>query len=344
MKSSRWIYLLMLVVWMALTLSLAGCGDDDDDDDDDDATDDDDDDSADDDDDDSGDDDDDDDTGPTWDGDERVYVRTPDSLIEVLLDGLPSFMWTDPDDGLSKQAMYVSTVVDDALAAKDGEVDPTNYKYNFVAVDEYDILAAKLDGDWRTLPAYADLDKGWLIQYEEEIAKYVDLRVIWDSSLGYEDFMSARMMDGGTVEMVENVLFDQDITVTVTYPLKGLYVDVNLNGLPAFNDGGTLAVYLHHIVWEAALDNFDPKTYDYIFDFITNATGGNWSLLVDGLGHDTNGLPVWKDSENDKDIHHGWIKDNGTSYELFWDVATGFDATYSIENMEDGKIVVWTAP
>ena len=342
MNLKRWLLALMILLLCAALVPVVGCGDDDDDDDDTGA---DDDDSADDDDDDddTGDDDDDDDTGPTWEGSERVYVLIDGALIEVMLQGLSSFTWTDPEDSMDKQAVLVSTVVDAALASdKEDEIDPTAYKYNFINADDDSVLGQNLDGDFRTLPAYADLPKGWFVQYEENGYKYTDLRVIWDDSLNYEDYMKAIMMNGGTLEMVENILFDQDVAVTVSYMLKGLSAEVNLSGLPAFDDDGALAVPLHLIVREAALDSFDPETFDYFFDFISNNADGNWSLLEDGLGSNTGLLPVWQDYANDKDIHHGWIKNaDPDGYKLFWDPATGFDGTYQVDQMDAGKIIVW---
>ena len=341
----NWLLFLLAALTLLLAFSVLGCGDDDDDNndaDDDSGADDDsaaDDDAADDD---SAVDDDtqpDDDTGTdVWTGNETIIVSTPDGPVTVELNGLPAFTWNDPDDGLDKTAVYLSVVVEQAFSGK--EFDPADYKYNFLASDGYNILSQKLDGDYRALPSYADLEKGWFIEYEEEGGKYIDIEVVWDDSLGFSNFMGAKMMDGGTIEMVENILFDQSVTVEVVWATSGAKTAVDLNGLPAFDDGGTLAVYLHLIIWEAALEDFDPKTYTYAFNFISNDDDGNWSLLdnLSGIGD----LPVWLDYETNKDIHHGWIEDAGEDgYRLFWDEATGFTGMYSVKFMNGGTIEVY---
>jgi hypothetical protein len=335
MKIERTSFLILLLIAALLVPLASGCGDDDDDDDDD-ATDDDDDNG---DDDDSTDDDDDDATGETWPGDQTMFVDTPDGAVEVTLTGLPAFTWNDPEDGLDKTAILAQTIVDEALASK--ETDPADYKFNFVATDNYDVLAKKLDGDYRVLPTYANLEDGWFIEYEEEDAKYTDLRVIWDEALMFETFMSARLMDGGTISMVENVLFDQHVEIEVSMVTKVPGVTVDLFGLPAFfdEDNSTLAVHLHLVVWEAAFAEFDPKNFDYEFNFISNDNDGNWNL--DDNLDPADPLPLWKDYDFDKDIHHGWIEDAGADgYRLFWDDATGFDGTYKVKHMDDGYIEV----
>jgi hypothetical protein len=264
-----------------------------------------------------------------------VKVATPDGEVDVQLFGLDAFQWTDPDDSTVKQAVLVSTVVDQAVAP--AKFDPTAYKYDFIATDGYDILANKLDGDYRGLPTFDNLALGWFIEYPDEDTQQTDIEVVWDDSLGFPKFMGAKLMNGGTIELVENVLFDQDVHVSVVMRPDGTPVDVNLNGLPAFDDNGALAVYLHLIVLEAALDGFDPKTYTYDFNFISNDADGNWSLQDNLDAGQT--LPLWLDFTNSQDIHHGWIENTADDgYRLFWDAATGFPGKYGVKHMDDGTI------
>jgi hypothetical protein len=336
----RLFLLISLLAAIAVPFAGLGCGDDDDDDDDNDDTSDDDTDDDDTTDDDTTDDDttDDDTGGETWTGEESVTIATPDGDVAVDLAGLPAFLWTDPEDATEKLAVLVRTVVDAAFTSKD--FDPADYKFNFVASDGYDILAKKLDGDYRGLPSYDELQDGWFIEYEEtEPTAHTDIKVIWDEALGYPAFMSARFMDGGEIGMVENVLYDQDVTVNVVYATKGFKAAVNLIGLPAFDDGGTLAVRLNHVVAEAALEGFDPKTIDYAFNFIAN---DDYNLLVDKLAGDTSLLPVWNDFDFSKDIHHGWLEDGGADgTKVVWDPVTEFPGFYGIKHLEDGTIEVW---
>jgi len=315
------LFLLLALIALVATLPLMfACGDDDDDDDDDDTTDDD-----------TADDDDDDDI--TWSGDESVVVDTPDGAVEVELNGLPAFMWTDPEDDTEKMAVLVSTVVDEAFAK---DFDPADYKYTFIASDGYN-LYNKLDGDYRVLPFYEDLELGWFIQYEEEEEKFQDIRVIWDDSLGFENFMSARLMNGGTIGMIENVLFDEDVYIDVEYMDKGAKTTVNLNGMPAFYDADqdSMAVYIHLIVLDGELEEFDPKNKFYEFNFIGS---DDWSLM-DELDPGEP-LPIWEDDENSQDIHHGWIAYDGeeNGWRAFWDDETGFSGMYKVKMMDGGTI------
>ena len=334
MRNQRWLVLFALLACIAFLAIAINCGDDDDDDGDDDVVDDDvaDDDTADDD---VADDDvaDDDSTEVLWDGDESVVIATPDGNVEVDLNGLPAFIWTDPEDQTDKQAVLVKTVFDEALAK---DFDVADYKYNFVATDGYNILTWKLDGDYRQLPAYDDLPLGWFIPYEDD-----DLRVIWDESLEFPGFFSTHSMNGGTIEMVENILFDQHVNVTVDYQAKGIKATVDLFGMPAFDDEGTMAVYLHLIVLDAALEEFEPpKDIDtYRFNFISNDTDGNWNLEDDlDPGEE---LPLWEDYEGSQDIHHGWIKNTDTDgYRLFWHEDTAYAGHYGVKHMDDGYIEV----
>ena len=332
--------LLLMVLFALSTLFVAaGCSGDDDDDDaaDDDASDDD---ASDDDaDDDVADDDatDDDSVGDTWTGDETVTISTPEGDVDVDLNGLAAFAWTDPEDGVVKQAVLVSTVVEAAFAAKD--FDPADYKYNFIATDDYDILAMKADGDFRILPSYEQLAQGWFYEYVDEDTSLTDIQVFWDEDLGLPGYMGAKLMNGGTIQMVENNLFTESVTVTVTYPDVSGEVVVNLQGMPAFDDEGVQAVYLHLIVLEANFADFDPDTYTYEFNFISNDDDGNWSLKEDlDIGEE---LPTWEDFESSQDMHHGWIENTAEDgYRLFWDDATGFPGKFSVKFMDEGTIEV----
>jgi hypothetical protein len=336
-------WLMMVLIAILAFAGTMSCGDDDDDDDDDATEDDDDavddDDDATDDDDDATDDDDDDATGPVWEGSEIVFVDTPQGEVQVSLAGLPAFEWTDPEDELTKQAIYVKTVIDKGI--ENLALDPAGLKIGFTAADGYSPLSQKYDGDFRQLPAYGDMDKGWFIQYEQEPEKWTDIQVIWDESLNLPNFMGVKQMNGGQINMVEEILFDETVTIQVNFADEVVKAAVDLNGLPAFYDEDEdLCVYTHHIVLEAALEAFDPETYTYVFDFIAD---NGWSLLADGLGDDQGLLPGWL-AEDDKDIHHGWIKNTEEDgFRLFWDDATGYDAeTYGVKNMEDGDIIIYT--
>ena len=342
-----WMLLLLLAVFFAF--SSFGCGDDDDDeeddeDDDDDATDDDtsdDDDDTTDDDDDATDDDDDDDDTP-WEGGEKVFVEVPGGgLVMVSMSDVGAFEWTDPDDGLTKQAAYIQDVVNEAIP-ETKEEDITTYRFNFVAADNYDILAQKLAGDFRELPTYAQLAQGWFIQYEQNPTKFTDLKVIWDDVLGFSSFMSAKMMNGGTIVSVEETYYIETATINVNYHSKGEKGAVNLSGLPAFyDDDGALSIRLQLIVLEAALSGLDPDTYNYAFDFIN--LGGE-SLLDDYLGSDINQLPVWSDKNSAEDLVSGWVRLNAgaTAHQLFWDATTGYSADYNMSDMNGGTIEVYT--
>ncbi|MHA1568930.1 MAG: hypothetical protein ACTSXZ_05630 [Alphaproteobacteria bacterium] len=341
MHLNRFFILFAILALACGSVAVISCGDDDDDDEtDDDVADDD---TADDDisDDDVVDDDiaDDDTVATTWEGDQTLVITTPDGDVPVDLNGLPAFTWNDPEDQTDKSALLVSDVVAAAFAGKD--FDPEDYKFNFIASDGYNILSKKLEGDYRGLPAYGDLDMGWFIEYEEDDSKYIDIRVIWDEDLGYENFMGAKMMDGGTIEMVENILFEDSVNITVDWMAKGGKTVVDLQGLPTFydEDNEVWAVMLHHIVAEAALEGFDTYSYDYEFNFISNDADGNWSL-ADNL-EPSEPLPLWEDYENDQDIHHGWIEDAGEDgYRLFWHEDTGFSGMYGVKHMDDGYIEV----
>ena len=331
-KGNLW-WLWLLVAVLACGFLAAACGDDDDDDNDDAA----DDDTADDDaaDDDAADDDDDNDDA-TWPGAQTVTIVTPDGDQTVSLTGLPMTEYTDPDSGDTYPAVAVQDVVDLAFAAKD--FDPADYKYNFIATDDYDVLSKKLDGDYRPLPSYDNLALGWFIEYDETGEKYTDIEIVWDASLGFESFLGAKMMDGGTVEMVENVLFDQDVYITVEWAEVPTKAEVNLNGLPAFDSEGELAVPLHLVIAEAALENWNPKEQSYAFNFIAS---DDYSLLehVEGEGGTVLDLPYWLDYENGKDVHAGWIKNTEEDgYRIFWDEATGFPGSYSMSLMDGGTI------
>jgi hypothetical protein len=333
--------LLLTAVLMAVGFVSCGGGDDDDDDtvagaggDDDDL------DNPDDDDDFTGDDD---DSSLTWVGEQVVYFATYDGKVPVHLDGLDAFEWTDPDDGLAKAAVLLSTVAEQAFSQiPNATIDPAGYRFNFVSGNGDDILEADLGGDFRGLPDFAAMEKGWFVEYEEETpGKFADVRVAWDSSLGYEDFMNARKMNGGTISMVEELYFDKDVSIDVSFSGKAAKGTVNLNGLPAFMDGADLSVMVNMVVLKAGLSGFDAENGKYVINFITNADGGNESLLTN-LGDDQTLLPKWDDLSGSKDIHHGWLKDTVTDgYGLFWDPSTGYSADYDLTQMDNGSIVVY---
>ena len=326
MKLNR-LFVMLLVLASIFSLSLMiACGDDDDDDDDatdDDATDDD----ATDDDDDDG-----------WPGDQTIQVVTADGEATASLAGLTIYEYTDPETGDVYDAVSIQEVV--AQVVTDATtVD--GYVANFVASDGYDIYRQRLDGDYRPLPTWDNLALGWFILCGEDCDEADDIKAVWDESLNFESFMGARYMKGGTMEFVELVLFDEAATVTVQYgdvPAKGA---VDLQGLPAFVDGdGDLAIYLHHVVNEAALEDFEPKDLTYVFDFIGN---DDYSLLAHIMeyGDTVLDLPYWKDYDEGKDIHHGWIKNGDVDgYKVVWDEATGFGGSYSCKHMDDGTIEV----
>ena len=326
MKLNRFL-LLLLVLILSLGV-VAACGDDDDDDDDDDTP-------ADGDDDD-GDDDDDDDDDDGWPGTQELTVATPEGDVTVSLAGLPMVTYTDPETSDEFDAVAIKDVVDQAFAKA---FDPADYKFNPIASDGYNVLIWKLDGDFRGLPGYADLALGWFIACGDDCDESDDIMAVWDESLELPGFMKARYMKNGTFEMVEEILYDQTAQITVQYATTTAKTAVDLNGLPAFYDGdGDLAVYVHHIILEAALDEFDPKTYTYAFDFIAN---DDYSLLehIEGLGDDVTDLPWWEDFAAGKDVHHGWIKSTDEDgFRAFWDEASSFPSSYGISHMEDGTI------
>lgn len=343
-KQIYWVLLLLLAgLFIFSTIGCSSDADDEEDTADDDVTDDDDstadDDSTDDDDDTTDDDDDDDDT--LWEGTEQVFVELPDGgLVQVSMSDIPAFTWTDPDDGLTKQAAYLQNVVDEAVPDTK-EYDIADYRFNFVAADDYDILVEKLAGDFRELPTYTQLEQGWFIQYEQNPTKFTDLKVIWDEILGFDSFMGAKMMNGGTIVSVAETYYEDNATITVSFNSKGEKGSVNLNGLPAFyDDDGAFSIRLQLIVLEGALSGFDPYTYNYAFDFINSV---DESLLDDFLGSDVGLLPVWNDKTNGKDLLHGWVRlnDGATAHKLYWDASTGFGAEYGMMDMNGGEIVVY---
>ena len=282
--------------------------------------------------------DDDSDDAVSWTGNENVNVDLGAGPVEVPLNGLPAFTWNDPDDGLDKTALLVQTVVDEASKSA-----PADLKYNFICTDTYNILTQKLDGDYRKLPTYDQLAQGWFIEYDESMSKYTDIKIVWDTALGFPKSFGAKLMDGGTIQGVENVLFGEHATFNVGFATKKAYTAIDLYGMPAFDDAGTPAVYLHLVILEAALAGFDPKNKVYAFNFTSNDTDGNWDLLVQKLGGDTSLLPVWTDTVNNKDMHHGWIENAGATdgVKVIWDAATGFPGYYKVKHMDSGYIDVY---
>jgi len=328
MKTTRYALIILLLFGFAAVFGNLACGDDDDDNDDNDTT-------ADDDDATDDDDapDDDDATGETWEGDQTVFVMTPTGQVEVELNGLPTTTYTDPESKDVHVAVNIQDVVDQA------SFDSTGYKFYFIATDDFNALAKSLDGDFRPLPEYTQLAQGWFIEYEEE--GVTDIEAVWDEGLGYSGYMFAKMMDGGTIAIVENILFDQNVTINVDFGTVPAKAAVNLNGLPAFYDGdGDLSVWAHHVILEAALDGFDPKEYYYAVNFIAN---DGYSLLdhLIQYGDDVLDLPWWKDYEAGKDVHNGWIKNTDEDgYRVFWAESTGFSGSYSVGLLENGTIEV----
>jgi hypothetical protein len=351
MKLNRF-FLLLVCLLMASSMVIAlGCGDDDDDDDDDavddDAVDDDDDDDTTGDDDDTtgDDDDDDDDDDDGWVGAQEVIVSTPEGDVTIALAGMATAEYTDPDTSDVYVGVSIAEVVDAAVAKA---VDPSGYKFNFIASDGYNVLTKKLDGDFRGLPAYDDLDLGYFVLCGEGCDAPDDIMAVWDESLAFPSFLSAKYMDGGTMGLVEEVLFDESCSITVEYgTLTKQKAVVDLMGLPAFtDDDGDLSVAIHHVILEAALEEFDPKTFTYVFNFIAE---DGYDLLehIEGYGDTVEDLPLWLDYEDGKDVHNGWIKNTTEDgFRAFWAESTGFPGSYGVGLLDGGTIEAYdiTAP
>jgi hypothetical protein len=154
----------------------------------------------------TGDDDDDNDDDETgWEGAEEVNLVTPDGVTTtVALYGMSVSSWVDADDDdTEKIALSLQTFIDEALEG--GSVTASDYRYNFIGSDGFDILARKLGGDVSGLPTYTDLARGRFIVYEEDDGlgnTWDDVRVRWDLGLNFPTYMAARMMSGGTIEML----------------------------------------------------------------------------------------------------------------------------------------------
>lgn len=149
------------------------------------------------------DDDDDNDDGPIWEGAQEINLVTPDGVTTTIaLYGMPVSTWTDAyDDDIEKTALSLQDYIDEALTEIGGSITAANYVYNFIGSDDWSILAEKLGGDPSGLPTYEQLDRGRVIEYDDDGAG--DIRVRWDLGLNFSGWMAARMMNGGTIEMIE---------------------------------------------------------------------------------------------------------------------------------------------
>ena len=179
---------------------------------------------------------------------------------------------------------------------------------------------------------------GWFILCGEDCDEDDDIKAVWDESLEFPSLLNARFMKNGTMAMVEEILFDESATITVQYAATKAKATVDLMGLPAFYDGEDLAVYVHHIILEAALEEFDPKTFTYAFNFIAS---DDYSLLehIEGYGDDVTDLPWWEDFAAGKDVHHGWIKNTTDSgFRVFWDEASALPSSYGVGYLDGGSI------
>lgn len=76
---------------------------------------------------------------------------------------------------------------------------PFNYHYNFIGNDGFNVLVDKMEGDYSKLPWWLELNQGYVYFDQEKET----LRIAWDESLGFPGSLSAKGMDGGTIEAVE---------------------------------------------------------------------------------------------------------------------------------------------
>ena len=130
---------------------------------------------------------------PEWISQDRVAIQGP--LVHQLRDVLR----LQPNDRI--------TILDntgweyEALESLSSSVDASDYVYNFVGSDGWSILVNKLGGDASGLPTYEQLDRGRIIEYDDDGDG--DVRVRWDLGLNFPSYMGARMMNGGKIEMIE---------------------------------------------------------------------------------------------------------------------------------------------
>ena len=135
----------------------------------------------------------------TWTGDEQVYVTFGAQTETISLHG----MATSKYEGT--ECVKLSDIVKKAGLATSAEL--ADYYFNFIAVDAYDM--SKMAIYWgKSLPTWDDMQKG----YFYDSGSSGGLTAMWETGTPEEAFnggrfYNVRLMDGGTIQILEdNVL------------------------------------------------------------------------------------------------------------------------------------------
>ncbi|MDP8257074.1 MAG: hypothetical protein P9M14_15110 [Candidatus Alcyoniella australis] len=274
-----------------------------------------------------------------WHGDQKLYVALGESAaVTIYLEGLPAYNWTSPDDQVERQAISLKTIVD---AAMQPGFMPEKYGYDLQATDYYDLLADTLEGDHRQLPGYAELSRGFVIEYFNGYTDSSDLLVLWDEALDYSNSYKVRLFDRGIVRTVEPVYFDGDGAVEVASASSSNAARIELHGMPAVKIDGRQAVRLHHAVRDANLDGFDPKQRQYVINLCYGLPTGQVNLLADKLGARIFDLPQW-DRKAQFNLHQGYLyNDENGKLGLGWDGREPDDGLFVIEQADGLRLEVY---
>lgn len=127
--------------------------------------------------------------GSPWAGPERISVALGDATRDVALDGMPTVIFAD----------VPAILLADLIRAAEVTERPEDFRYDFTASDDYNLLAKR--GSVDLLPEWEDLKAGYLYRAVDG-----DLRVGWDPDRQpWGSAVSAyrvKYMDGGIITLL----------------------------------------------------------------------------------------------------------------------------------------------
>jgi hypothetical protein len=132
----------------------------------------------------------------TWQGDEQVSVTFGAETVTISLHGMPVSTYN------GVECVKLSNIVKKANLATNAELE--DYYFNFIAVDGYDMSEMAIY--WgKNLPTWDDMQKGYLY----DTASSSGLSIMWEKGTKEEDFgvgrfYYVRLMDGGTIQILED--------------------------------------------------------------------------------------------------------------------------------------------
>jgi hypothetical protein len=132
----------------------------------------------------------------TWQGDEQVYVTFGAETVTISLHGMPVSTYN------SFECVKLSNIVKKANLATNAEL--ADYYFNFIANDGYDMSEMAIYWE-KSLPTWDDMQKGYLY----DTASSSGLSIMWEKGTKEEDFgvgrfYYVRLMDGGTIQILED--------------------------------------------------------------------------------------------------------------------------------------------